>query len=246
VIYLRVITRGEPRPEVNIWMRKMESQTSWNVGYTRYPYSVALARNLAFKEARDAGAEYLVMVDDDVVPDRNIVTLPEHALPVVGGLVPMNKEGLICLNAFHLSEEGIYWSLPGAGEGLREVYAVGAAILCVKIDEIPFKAPFSFDLDEDGLIGPLGGEDISFCRRCHEHNIPIWVDTDYVGEHFSRIALGEALVRGNPNVAGPSVFKFDAGEYLGDLAVGRSYRSLLGEGQRVAERERETAKFAAD
>ena len=205
------------------------------MGYTCYPYNVAVARNEAFKEARDAFADFLIMIDDDVVPDKNIVTLPEHDLPVLSGLVPMSKNGLICFNAFDLSAEGIYSSLPGAGEGIRQVYAVGSALICLRMDVLRhMKAPFNFELDEDGLVDVYGGEDLAFVYKCHAQDIPIYVDTDYVAEHYSKLELGSALVRGNPNRTGPSVCAFDASEHLGNLPIGQGYHRLRRERKSAA------------
>jgi len=228
VLYL-LVTRGHPIAAAGGHQRYIaQRRPDWDVKTLMQPYCVAVARNTAVKQAREGGYDFLYMIDDDVIPNSNVVNLVEHNLPVVGGVVPCWKEGTFFWNAFDLEEDGTWHSVGDFVEkGCQVVYGVGTAIMCIRMKDIAgIAAPFNFMLTPEGTVPYFGGEDIAFCRRCHAKDIPIAIDPTVVGEHCTELELAATMnyARTHTDYRGTSVISVDTRKHQVSLEVGRDYR----------------------
>lgn len=217
-VFMRVVTRGQVGAQTSRAVRELQqTMPHWDIDEHQNAMSVAVARNEVCRMARDARADYCIMVDDDVIFNNGIVKLPLANKPVVSGLVPTWQAGYFFWNAFDI-EDSYFRSIDLRGpEGLREVFAVGAAILCIRRDVLENEdlwPLFFLHTFPDGTMRPVGGEDTAFCAKCQEHGIPIHVDMQCQGEHWRDIGLKQTLVaiqenRQNPDFSIPSRFDCD-------------------------------------
>tara|TARA_R100000687_G_C6413863_1_gene147695 strand:- start:85 stop:765 length:681 start_codon:yes stop_codon:yes gene_type:complete len=205
-----------------------DTYPDWHCGRIRNKYSVEQARNRAVSEAREHGVDWLIMVDDDITVPSWLGALTEVDAPIVGGIVPTWRDGLIFFNAFQMEEDkkSLYSVMP-LGEGVEEVYAVGTAILAINREILDFVASdplFEFDMDAQGVPRHIFcGEDMYFCRKMQEQGFPIMVEHSVQGEHTTAIPLLETIKAGNdnahtdPNHCFPSMFRFDISHLSSDF-----------------------------
>ena len=124
-------------------------------------------RNKIWEDAKRIDADWLLMVDDDMVFDRNSIynlyqTAKNNSLDIVCGLF-YTGEGR---PAIYKGERYDYYeSIP---DRLFEVGACGMAFTL--FNKRLWRSPLDFKREY-----PLG-EDISFCRRAKEKGFKIWCD----------------------------------------------------------------------
>ena len=235
-ILVRVITKDQPTEALRNVCAEAARMAAplpddWEIGRTRNKYSIEMGRATAIKEARDADADRLIMLDDDVVPrPEGLIQLVADDVPVVAGIVPVTRDGLIFWNAFQLDDKrSVLRSILGKGQegGLEDVYAVGAAVICLRKDILQrtdLDPLFDFDKNEDGTgKGLFSGDDLTFCKKCQEAEIPVRVDHRVVVEHQTEVRLLEIIMAGkqhagiDPNGGFPSCYRFDVREFSCDF-----------------------------
>lgn len=195
-VMVRVPTRGNPSMFTIQRMEWMRSQRpEWDFGYHSNAYSIAIGRNEMCALARQGDFDYLIMLDDDVIPPSRILQLPEHNLPVVSGLTPVWQAGYHQWNAYEVVDNVSFQTidLKGWDMGmLREVYAVGASCLCIRKDVLANEALwplFACRVRPDGTMMFLGGEDTWFSMQCQAAGIKVMVDPQCQCEHWRPTGL---------------------------------------------------------
>lgn len=170
---------------------------------------VAKVRNALVRMARDAGADWILFIDDDMTfPMDSLVRLLAHDRDIVGvaacGRVPPYEIG----GAF----------VQRASEGLVEATRLGMGMMLVRMtvfDRIP--SPWfihSFD-EQKTPVNPDGemGEDYYFVRRAREHGAVAYCDLDlslqigHIGDmvfHVTRDQLNGGYGRAAPLSAIPT------------------------------------------
>lgn len=173
------------------------------------------SRNKLAQQALDNGAEWLFMVDSDMgferdTLDRLLACADPQTRPVVGALCFANRElapdGMGGMHTFpsptilmwRLQEDGV-WRFQGIDHypvnSLIRVGATGAACILIHRSALERIAerfgPVWFDRVADSG-GGLMGEDISFCWRLQELDIPLWMHTGVRTTHFKSIWLAES------------------------------------------------------
>jgi len=162
-------------------------------------------RNAISKMALDAGSDYLLMIDDDNPPMKNVLDLVELDLDVIGLPTPMWKTP--AKDGKPMVGSPIAWNVaqtkPGedrydfairGGSGLDEVDAVGTGCILIarRVLEHPdLRAPFLRVFDEDGMVSQ--GSDLHFCDRVRAAGFTIWTHWDYPCGHFKETNLAEVM-----------------------------------------------------
>ena len=245
-VMVRCPTRDGPKAATSAFLRMISQQRlEWSVREHVNKFAVDVARCECVAEARRGNADFLIMVDDDVVGDERALLLPQHAVPVVSGLVPTWKMGRFHWAAYDLGPDGAFYSIAGDrlknGGKLLRVYATGGALLCIRKDVLNNRALaplFTLDRESDGTMRIFGGEDIMFCRKLHEREIPIYVDSTILGEHMGTIDMAATMYAAEKAVqeasdAGAdthprmsSRLVVDTGELPVDLPISAGYAGL--------------------
>jgi len=150
-------------------------------------------RNVLVERAlKDKKVTHVLFVDtDNVMPPNLLSRFLQHDLPVMTGIYYQRKIPFRCTQFIGVSE-GRFKALRLADyeEGsLVQIHATGAGALLIKREvfdqlERPY---FKFMNREDGL--KITGEDIYFCQKLMEADIPIYVDTSILSQH-----IGDELV----------------------------------------------------
>lgn len=186
-VMVRLLSRGQPRPIAAQRLNWIERQCpEWDVDWHFNKYCVATARCEVVKEARQAHVEFLIMLDDDVDSGPHVAQLPALNLPVVSGAVLTFQGGCLFWNAYGLTPGGIFYSFPAVPDQVIEAYAVGTAVICIRrevLEDRRLDPLFEFTVNADGTGTPLGGEDITFCRKLQRQGTPLYVDGRIQAEH---------------------------------------------------------------
>ena len=163
-------------------------------------YPVDRVRNLICKRFLESDAEYLLMIDDDVVPPATVLDMARHGKDVVAGLcyafIP--QRGYYTAAYTPPGEDGKYGRVGiGSdleGRGLLEVGLAGSACLMIHRRVLEQLAPpfFKTELDDDGLH-IVDSEDFHFCRKAREAGFSIWLDTDQVCGHLKTVDMRRSV-----------------------------------------------------
>lgn len=134
-------------------------------------------------------ADYLLMLDSDVIPYANPLDLIEHDLDVVSMACPIwspaNSPPVI-LNATPLDGSQTI----ALGGGMIEVTQASTSVILIarRVLEHPdVKNPFGFQYDENGLT--VIDDDITFFWKAREAGFKVWVSLDHVCGHMKEIDI---------------------------------------------------------
>jgi len=163
-----------------------------------YMQPVDANRNKMVKSfLQDEENDWLLMIDNDVVPPKDILKMVECGKPVVSATVTIKKGSVP--QPVILKEEGDQYRQVNIGEfvdeeqdGLIQVDGVGTGCLLVRRDVLEGMQPPWFKFlynEEDGSLKL--GEDFYFSRRLKQNGVPIHVSTEFVCSHFKKIDLTE-------------------------------------------------------
>ena len=158
------------------------------------------ARNTFVETALENDCDYVFFMDTDMsfkkgtlaMMIRHMVDIPGDKPPVLGG-VYCNRGSDFRWHVYDWVEDKDSWkslSFP-LNQGIRKVDAIGTG--CMLIDMNVFKAIkwpwFEYQYREfEGAKDRLS-EDMVFCKKCKEANIPIYADTDVTCGHFLSAAV---------------------------------------------------------
>jgi len=171
-------------------------------------YDCAQARNLIAQEAVDEGADYVLMVDNDVVlPPDAIASFLDDPVDVCLGVYPNRNgnnvyTGATCVCRLDQPDGTPYYHYPTESEysaqeinamaqaGLKKVRIHGGGFGCALVRTDVFltlKWPWFKWVDYEDGHGTLS-EDLYFCEQCKEAGIPVYTDVRVrCGHVFRRV-----------------------------------------------------------
>lgn len=168
-------------------------------------YDCATARNNIAKQALSCGADYLMMVDNDVTPPWDaLVNLMSHDVDVVSGFY-MHRSSAnattdrTCVCRLHKPDGTLYFHYPQeseytsdelrekreSGEYLVQIHGGGMGCILIKpsvFDRLPYPWFKWVDWGNGGMLS----EDLYFCEALKNEGIPIYVDTRVSCGHLMR------------------------------------------------------------
>lgn len=149
-------------------------------------YTVAENRNYCAVQACNSGADFLLMIDDDMTFDPNILeTLVHNDKDICGvSYKPRANNGVI--NA-KLDGKVIKEDYFDDITDITEVDAIGTGIILIKTDVLK-KIPqpwFFFEQYENGCTKL--GEDWAFCKKAKQHNYKIHLDPTLKIGHLGEV-----------------------------------------------------------
>lgn len=142
--------------------------------------------------------EWLLMIDNDVVPPGDILKMVDHDKKIVSATVTVKKEGPPQPVIVRERDDGKLRSISleefndeVTDEGLIEVDGVGTGCLLVHRSIFEEMQPpwFKFMYNEDGTLKL--GEDFYFARKLLEKGEDVYVSAEYVCSHFRKTDLTE-------------------------------------------------------
>lgn len=151
-------------------------------------YDCAVARNSIVKMALDKGADYVLMVDSDIIlPDDTILKFLERPVDICFGVYPHKnttekKAELFKVSTAHFDQRFKYSELT---MNRMEIGGAGFGCAFVRMDVFKdLKYPwFDYVTYENG---EFLGEDLYFCDRARKKGYVLWADTRIRCGHLSR------------------------------------------------------------
>lgn len=146
-------------------------------------------RNRITKAFLKGNYDWLLMVDSDNPPPRNVLQLIKEDKDVIGLPTPINMNWVEGVN-------NIYWSvfdesghpIKEQGNGLQRVKKIGTGCILIKRKVLEsIENPFTTVRGEDDVR--IVGTDIAFCIKCNNAGFEIYTHWDYVCNHYKEIDL---------------------------------------------------------
>ncbi|MFW6173710.1 MAG: RNA ligase family protein, partial [Elusimicrobiota bacterium] len=194
-VFVSVLNQGWIRPEIANMLLLM-SRSGLKIRY-EYPNAKPeqTNRNDIIKRFLETDYEYLLMLDADIVPQKNPLEMIKCGKDVINVAAPQ----------WH--EDDLYWVAMDKVDGgwkplpvrrrrsLQEVDATGNACMIIRRDVLENIDPPWFDFDYDEYGKHLNGMEFRFCEKVKEAGYSIWVHFDYMASHFKELDLVKVLKR---------------------------------------------------
>lgn len=180
-------------------------------------YPVDRVRNQICKRFLESDADYLLMIDDDVVPPATVLDMARHDKDVVAGLcyAYLPRLGYYSVAYPSGNEHGKPVERLGIGEqiegrGLIEVELAGTACMLIhrRVLEALDRPHFKMQLDDDCLL-IKDSEDFSFCRKARAAGFSIWLDTDQPCGHYRALDMHASVRWGQEYAARQRLAELD-------------------------------------
>lgn len=193
-VYIAVLNQGELRVELAKVLSVIQQQEGYRINIT-YPHSKPIANNrnkIVQKFLAQKEYDYLMMIDDDIIPPPNIMKLVDFDKDIIVPLMFVMQEGRVLPLYLKQAKDGQleFHREYLEKQGLIPVDATGTGciVLSRKVLEA-VKHPFRNEYDSDGI--KKLGLDLNFCLRAKKLGFQSWVHLDYVADHHSVCSLRE-------------------------------------------------------
>jgi hypothetical protein len=145
-------------------------------------------RNVIVEEFLKTDAQWLLMIDSDNPPPKNVLDLMEEDKDVIGCPTPINLNWMQGINNF-------YWNVfddakprKEEGEGLEKVDAIGTGCILIRRSVLEkIKTPFTTVRDKTDKR--IVGTDLAFCERCAGENIDVYAHWFFTCKHYKEMEL---------------------------------------------------------
>lgn len=207
-VYVAVLNQGELRVELSYLVTEMTHQHKYRLFLT-YPAAKPISNNrnqIVQDFLSKPEYEYLMMIDDDIVPPQNYLDLVDFQKDIISGVCfAYADNAIIPLVLRHLTDEEIAQAdkeNPGersrpyrvmhfeGDEGLIECDAVGTGAVIIHrrvIEALKDEQPFCNRYDAQGI--KTLGLDLSFCKKAKEKGFRVFTHLDYVCSHWATVDL---------------------------------------------------------
>jgi hypothetical protein len=166
-------------------------------------YPLERVRNQICHKFLASDADYLIMVDDDIVPPINILEMALHDKDVIGALCYAYMPGPGYYSVAYTKDAN---NAPGAAPprlgigrdientGIVEVELVGGGCFMIhrRVLEALEEPFFRMEMDEKILV-ITASEDFSFCRKARKAGFRIWLDTGKPCRHIKSLDMRESI-----------------------------------------------------
>ena len=187
-VHVFLMNTGYIREEIAWWRVKWAQDERYDVTIESARHRpIASNRNLATKRFRAGNADFMMMIDDDVVPAQTPLDLLQMDLDIVVCPTPMFTPGKTGSFPIHMNVE-----LLEHPDGLTDGYVLmqpdplmeiasggtGCILIARRVMEHPdLHPPFMDVYDEDGIRGQT--EDIRFIRNARAAGFKAWAAMEY-------------------------------------------------------------------
>ena len=181
---------GYLRTNVVAALLRITQDTRYNLVY-RFSQArpIDSNRNKIVRSYLESDCDFLLMLDEDVVPEGNPLDLIELDLDVVTLLYPIWK---------HRGAKVLWCVIDKPGGEVRETdlgmiaevktCGAGALLIARRVLEHPgLRVPFKIQYDEDGIVNR--SEDFAFCDQVWSAGFQVWAALDYKCSHEKTVDL---------------------------------------------------------
>jgi GT2 family glycosyltransferase len=187
-------------PKANIkWLREIEKEKQGSLRVRKNPTNVGASssRNVGLKES---AADWVVFLDDDVIPDDNLLVEYSKAITNHGdkydgfaGLTVLPPDTKVFPNAVTLSDVTYFWDIANKMETTPWSITANMVVNRRNASNLFF---------DDRFIKTGGGEDIDYCLQLKKWPLlcvptakvvhPWWHNGERCYSHFYRWAIGDS------------------------------------------------------
>ena len=197
-VHVFLMNTGSVREELSWWRVKWAQDERYDVtieGARHRP--IASNRNLATKRFLAGNADFMMMIDEDVVPAQTPLDLLQMDLDICVLPTPMFTPGKTGSYPIHMNVE-----LLEHPEGLTDGYVLmqpdplveiatggtGCILIARRVLEHPdLRMPFMDVYDDDGIRRQT--EDVMFVRRARQAGFKAWAAMEYRCSHLKEVDL---------------------------------------------------------
>lgn len=191
-IYLAILNQGEIRIELVYLLVRWMQDDRYKI-YLDLPCDKPIAHNRAKIVERflKSGYDYLMMLDGDIIPPADTISLADYDKDVIGGACFAYKNSSIVPLVLEYNKgEGDEYRVKSGDKmfGVQEVDAIGTGCIMIArrvLEDV--KAPFINIYNEDGIRER--GLDLSFCKKAKKLGYKVWVNFDYLCSHWTMVDL---------------------------------------------------------
>ena len=190
-IQISVLTNGWIRKELAMkliqWLRKCPYDIYLEFTEER---PIAHCRNRIVRDFLKRNYDFLLMIDNDVVPEKNPLDLVELDKDVIILPCPIYQAGRIIWNVYRLDKEG-YWrpiNLKKEKRKLIKIEAGGTGSILIKKNVLQkIDAPFERVFTKKGI--EKMGLDLFFSRKLKEKGFSIYASVRHKCSHYKTLDL---------------------------------------------------------
>jgi len=200
-VYLAILNSGKLRREIIATvipaMRRTEGiELIWENPMKTWANPISSNRNMVVKRFLKTNCDFLLMIDDDVVPLHNPCELVRANMDIIGSPALIASPGdLMVWTAYVKHIDGVGYmavdlnAMDDMFDMLQvDIVGTGCILIKRKVLEV-LKAPFHCEFDEDGVIAY--GTDFAFCRKATSAGFKVYTTTHRRCEHYKTIGWNE-------------------------------------------------------
>lgn len=200
-VYLAILNNGPLRREMTSKVIPAMNKTPgvqvvWENPDITWANPISSNRNKIVKRFLETDCDFLLMIDDDVVPLHNPCELVYVNKDVIGCPALVRTAGqLMVWTAYIPHAGGVGYSAIDLDSfddmfDILEVAIVGSGCMLIKREVLEnVKAPFHSEFDENGIL--THGTDFAFCRKARDAGYQVYTTTHRRCEHFKKVGLSD-------------------------------------------------------
>lgn len=149
---------------------------------------VDAARNIAVEQMLDAGAEWILQIDNDVVPPQNVLSVLDDIgdRRIVGLPCPFEPQAGDIALAMGMKHGDLYHPIR-ITQGWAQVDVVGAACLLVHRDVFRAVPKPWFECSIQN--GSYCNEDFNLCNKARDKGFSVWTHFGFPCKHYKTVDL---------------------------------------------------------
>lgn len=194
-IWLAVLNEGTVRAELVKLLMYWQAKGDYDI-YISFPNGKPIEsnRNQIVKDFLASDCEWLVQIDDDIVPPVNYLDLVLYNKDIISGVCfAYRQDALVPLMLKKNEKDGLWTNMDvNPEEGLIEVDSMGTGAIITHrrvFNEAMQKHPFQSVWNEDGTRKK--GQDLYFCEKAKAQGFGVWCHLQYKCSHIVEMDLAE-------------------------------------------------------
>jgi hypothetical protein len=192
-VYIAVATQGWLRHETAYALMALTHDQRYAIdvsGLFVLARPIPCARHMIINNFLKTACDFLLMLDDDVVPRGNPLDLVEHDLDVVAMACPVWRPGStppIVLNATPVDGSTVVKPTDGPLVEVTQASTSGILIARRVLEHPDMKNPYGFQYDEGGVTSV--DDDITFFRKARAAGFRVWVSLNHYFGHVKDVDI---------------------------------------------------------
>lgn len=200
-VYLAILNNGIMRPEMTATVIPAMQKTKgisllWEHPDKTWANPISSNRNKIVKRFLETDCDFLLMIDNDVVPLHNPCELVFADQDIIGSPALVRSAGKIMTwTAYIPHDSGYGYSAIDLDSyddmfDMLQVAIVGTGCILIKRKVLEtLKAPFHCEFDEDGVL--TYGTDFAFCRKATQAGFKVYTTMHRRCEHFKTLGFSD-------------------------------------------------------